>query len=127
MKQTLAYLLCALLLFQSFGRELLVVSYELNKADITARYCVNKARPQLHCDGKCHLARQLRKTDGADRKAPAGSVAKVKFEVLPTAARLAFSAPRRWPQALPPFAAATAARYADAPAASVFRPPLLQS
>ncbi len=39
------------------------VHYELNKADITARYCENKNRPELHCNGKCYLAKQLKKAD----------------------------------------------------------------
>ena len=39
------------------------VHYELNKADIIARYCENKDRPELHCDGQCYLAKQLQKAD----------------------------------------------------------------
>ena len=39
------------------------VHYELNKADITARYCENKNRPELHCNGQCYLAKQLKKAD----------------------------------------------------------------
>jgi len=120
----LAYFLTALLLLQTLGPELLVVNYELNKAQITAQYCVNKARPALHCNGQCHLARQLRKAEGPDKKAPA---AKVKFEVLPASARLAFGAPRCWPPVARRYAALPAARYADALAAGVFRPPLYQA
>ncbi len=37
--------------------------YELNKAEITARYCENKNRPELHCNGQCYLAKQLQKAD----------------------------------------------------------------
>lgn len=126
MKQTLAYFLSALLLLQSFGRELLVANYELNKGRITALYCVNKARPQLHCNGKCHLARQLRKADGGNQKVPLGSAAKVKFEVLPTSASFTFRAPGRWLLPAQAYASPPGARYADAPATSVFRPPLPQ-
>ncbi len=125
LKPTLAYLLSALLLFQSFGRELLVVSYALNKARITARYCENKARPQLRCEGKCELARQLRRTEGSDQKSPSGAVDKVKFEVLPSGTGFSFAPPRRWRAAAPTYAPARLACYADAPAAGVFRPPLL--
>ena len=39
------------------------VHYELNKAEITARYCENKNRPELHCNGQCYLAKQLQKAD----------------------------------------------------------------
>jgi hypothetical protein len=39
------------------------VHYELNKSEITARYCENKNRPELHCNGQCYLAKQLQKAD----------------------------------------------------------------
>ena len=124
MYRLLAYLLCSLLLLQTLEQELLVVNYELNQARITARYCVNKARPQLKCNGKCHLAKQLRQADDADKKAPAGSV-RLKFELVPAPARLTLTAPRRWPAAPARYAASAAPRYADAPARGVFRPPLV--
>ena len=41
------------------------VHYELNKAEITARYCENINRPELHCNGQCYLAKQLQKADSA--------------------------------------------------------------
>ena len=121
--QLFAYFLTALLLLQTLGPELLVVNYELNKADITAEFCVNKAKPLLHCNGQCHLAQQLRKAEAPDKKAPA-SLIRAKFEVLPAALRLALRAPRRWPAVAGCYAARPDARYADAPASGVFRPPL---
>ena len=36
-----------------------VVYYELNIDYIIETYCVNKDKPQLQCNGKCHLAKQL--------------------------------------------------------------------
>ena len=123
MARLLAYFLTALLLLQTLGPEVLVLNYQLNKAAITARYCVNKARPQLRCNGKCHLAQQLRKAEGGDKKAPAATVAKVKFEVLPTAA---FTLPglRRWPRAARHFARPLVARCVAGRPPGVFRPPL---
>jgi len=35
--------------------------YGLNLNSIIEQYCVNKNKPQLHCDGKCFLAEQLNK------------------------------------------------------------------
>lgn len=124
MARLLAFFLAALVLLQTLGQEVLVVDYQLNKARITELYCVNKTRPQLHCNGKCHLAKQLRKADGAEKKAPAGTLAKVKFEVLPTTP---FALPLlgRWRQPARRYASQPAARYAAVPGAGVFRPPLL--
>ncbi|GAC1596454.1 MAG: hypothetical protein NVS3B25_20780 [Hymenobacter sp.] len=123
MTRVLALFLTTLLLLQTLGPELLVVNYELNKTAITAQYCVNKAQPLLHCNGQCHLAQQLRKAEGLDKKAPAGPVAKVKYEVLPTAA-LAWRAPRRWPLAARRYPSRPAVRCAAGLAPGVFRPPL---
>jgi hypothetical protein len=124
MNRLLACFLAALMLLQTLGPEVLVVSYQLNKARITARYCVNKARPQLHCNGKCHLAQQLRKADGADKKAPNSAVAKVKYEVLPTAA-FALRPPRRWLRLAARYPRPSALHCAAVPTPGVFRPPLL--
>jgi hypothetical protein len=124
MTRLLAFFLAALLMLQTLGPEVLVVSYQLNKARITAQYCVNKARPQLRCNGKCHLAKQLRQADGADKKAPAGAVTKIKYEVLPTAP-VALSPPRRWPLPARHYPVAGLARWVAVPGTDVFRPPIL--
>ena len=126
MNRLLAHFFIVQLLLQTLGPELLVVNYELNKAGITAQYCVNKARPQLHCNGQCHLAQQLRKAEGGDKKAPTVLAAKGKFEVLPPVARLDLRGPRRWPLTAHRYAARPAVRYTNALVAGVFRPPLPQ-
>ena len=125
MARPFAWFFTLLILFQSFGQEVLVLHYQVNKARITRQFCVNKTRPRLHCDGKCYLARQLRKaTDGPD-KAPAAARVKVKLEVLPAAGlRLPRPRLRHW---LPParrWPAALAAPYAFEWAARLLRPPV---
>jgi hypothetical protein len=55
----LIFLLLNKLLFSLFWQ----LKYELNKAEITQKYCENKNRPALHCNGQCYLAKQLRKAD----------------------------------------------------------------
>ncbi|MBF9140875.1 hypothetical protein [Hymenobacter properus] len=124
MTRFLAFFLTALMLLQTLGREVLVLDYQLNKAEITARFCVNKARPQLHCNGKCHLAKQLRRAEGADKKAPTEAQAKVKYEVLPTVA-FELAAPQRWRRPAAHFAALVPGACAAGTARGVFRPPLL--
>ena len=124
MARLLAYFFTALLLLQTLGPEVLVLNYQLHKAEITARYCVNKARPQLRCNGKCHLAGQLRKAEGGDPKAPLTALAKARFDVLPTAA---FALPRlrRWPRPVRRFARPLVAHCVAGRPLGVFRPPLL--
>lgn len=54
--------------------------YITNKEYIARELCVNKAKPKLHCDGKCCLAKKLQKLEEApakDQKAPVSGM-KVK-------------------------------------------------
>lgn len=106
MHQCLAVFLSLLVLLQSFSREVLVVEFALHQQRITEQYCVNKARPTLGCNGRCHLRKQLAKAGDADKKAPQGP-GKAKFEALPllrhslvSAARFVETGPRRF-RALP--------------------------
>ena len=123
MKVFFAYFFISLVLLQSFSREVLLVDFTLNQAVITAQYCVNKARPALHCDGKCYFAKKARQQEERQNKS-AGPV-KERLEMLPAAfgpwpvvaARptIALASPR--------YAALVPGHYA-APLGSVFRPPL---
>ena len=56
-----AFLLIGLLALGLFNASLLVANYQLNKQAITEAFCVNKEAPVLKCEGKCHLAKQLKK------------------------------------------------------------------
>ena len=44
---------------QTFSDLILVVHYEINKSYITQHFCVNRDKPYMHCNGKCHLKKQL--------------------------------------------------------------------
>jgi len=54
------YLLC-LILLKVLAVPLLLMNYEANKDFIAAKFCVNKTRPAMNCNGKCHLSKQLAK------------------------------------------------------------------
>ncbi len=41
------------------SRSIIFIDYQINKAEITAKYCVNKDKPQMHCCGKCLLKKKL--------------------------------------------------------------------
>ena len=126
MMRPLAYLLTVLVLLQSFGRELLVLHFKANQTELAARYCVNKARPSLHCDGKCYLARQIRRVERGPAKAPTEGLTKVKFEVtVPTRFRLAAPAWAGQPAARR-YARLAARAYAPMAPAAVFHPPILR-
>ena len=63
MKKSIAILLLIAISFQSFSKVFIVVNFIVNQSTIAQKYCVNKAKPKLHCDGKCHLKKQLKEED----------------------------------------------------------------
>ncbi|WP_197076837.1 hypothetical protein [Hymenobacter terrenus] len=83
MKSLFSCLLIALVLLQTFSRELLLVNFALHQEEITARYCVNKDQPQMQCGGSCYVAKQLNKQQEREQKAP--DSLRDKLEMLPAA------------------------------------------
>ncbi|MCB0402744.1 MAG: hypothetical protein KDD41_11710, partial [Flavobacteriales bacterium] len=41
-----------------------------NQSAIAEAFCVNKEKPQLQCNGKCHLAKQLEQVTENDQDVP---------------------------------------------------------
>lgn len=46
-------------LIVNMSKSIILANYEINKKEITEKYCVNKDKPQMHCCGKCFLKKQL--------------------------------------------------------------------
>lgn len=57
------------ILTQSMSKGIILLSYFTNK-QAYEKYCVNKARPQLHCDGKCQMAKKIKAEEERDQKDP---------------------------------------------------------
>jgi len=55
-----------LFLLVSFQQALIIVHFKLDQKNIEQEFCVNKARPELQCHGKCHLKKELEKSDNTD-------------------------------------------------------------
>ena len=47
-----------------------VVDYVVNYDYIVNTLCENKDKPEMHCNGKCHLSKELAKEAGDDDKNP---------------------------------------------------------
>lgn len=44
---------------QMFSQLGVLAGYELNKDYIASVLCVNRDKPEMHCDGKCYLKKKL--------------------------------------------------------------------
>ncbi|MFN8349752.1 MAG: hypothetical protein U0X91_32430 [Spirosomataceae bacterium] len=60
-KHHTALLLFALVSIKTLLVPVVYLDFELRKEHIIKNLCENRLKPQLHCDGKCYLAKQLRK------------------------------------------------------------------
>lgn len=87
-----------------FMAPIIFANYELRKDFIIKNYCVNKNRPEMHCDGKCYLAKQLEKAEQEDQKQATGNfISKIlsfesdfKTNLLPTFSRKSIYSKRRF-------------------------------
>jgi len=57
------------ILSHAFVRTAWVLHYQWNLAAYMEQ-CENKARPSLHCNGKCHLKKQIAASEGQDPARP---------------------------------------------------------
>lgn len=71
--------------FQVTYQGIVFSSYFANKAYIAAVLCENKDKPQLGCEGKCYLKKQLSKTDAPESNS---SGLTLKLETSPFTAPL---------------------------------------
>lgn len=51
-------------------KSIITINYLLNTTEITELFCINKEKPKLQCNGKCHLAKELVKVDKEDSESP---------------------------------------------------------
>jgi hypothetical protein len=56
--------------------------YLANKEYVAKELCVNKAKPKLKCNGKCHLAKQLQKLEEPQPKKTPSAPKQLKLKEL---------------------------------------------
>jgi hypothetical protein len=66
MRKVFSITMTMLLLLVSFQQALIIVHFKLDQQRIEQEFCVNKARPEMQCHGKCHLKKELEKSDNTD-------------------------------------------------------------
>ena len=63
MKYTIVILLFTALIAHTFSRSLVLADYMVN-LDAYKKACVNKAKPMMHCNGKCQMLKKMKKQKG---------------------------------------------------------------
>ena len=62
MKRFFLTILSALIFLASFQNSLILVDYQINRAFYEI-HCVNKAKPELNCHGKCEMQKESSKNE----------------------------------------------------------------
>lgn len=120
MTRLISILLLSGFLFQVFGKVLILADYEWNKTYISQVLCENKNKPQSHCNGKCHLKKQLAK-DEKRENAPANNLkGKTEIQLFSQKAGIVF--PHQYLTGAAAFAPFQCNETA-APSFAVFHPP----
>ncbi|MVT10843.1 hypothetical protein [Chitinophaga tropicalis] len=67
------------LLFQNFSQSFIMLKYKIDQAYIARVLCENRNKPDMHCNGKCYLRKQLQKDEQQQNN---GTTGKEKYEVV---------------------------------------------
>ncbi len=64
----ITYFLLFSTLSVSLAPAFIVAGFELNRDYIATTLCINRDKPQLHCNGKCYLMKKLKAAEENERK-----------------------------------------------------------
>ena len=68
--QISSILMALLFVYTINFKSILTINYLLNTEEITELFCINKEKPKLECNGKCHLANQLVEVEKNENETP---------------------------------------------------------
>ncbi len=93
MKQILAILLLVSVSYQFVAKMGVIVWYEANIDYVATELCKNKDKPELQCNGKCYLKKQLNKVDDTqqDKQQPVKKVKSELPEYIASTTEISFS------------------------------------
>ncbi|MFT4204118.1 MAG: hypothetical protein QM610_09425 [Chitinophagaceae bacterium] len=63
----------------SFSKNIVILNFYVNRDAIAEKYCINKYKPGLHCNGHCFLLKQLKKEQQRETKDMGDQMAKMEI------------------------------------------------
>jgi hypothetical protein len=67
-KRGLAILLILSLTISEFQRAFIYAGFKINQRYIAKTLCINRYRPQMHCNGQCYFMRKLKAAEENEKK-----------------------------------------------------------
>ncbi|HSC54241.1 MAG TPA: hypothetical protein VLC98_11485 [Phnomibacter sp.] len=83
MKKCIACLVLLVISVQLMYPAVFTVWFYANQKAIASKYCENKKRPMLHCDGKCYLAKKIAAAEKQESKEAGGTLRNMWVESMP--------------------------------------------
>lgn len=122
-KRVTAILLLVALISSNFSRFFVYAGFELNRSYIAEKLCVNKARPWMHCNGKCYFMKKIQQAAENEKKQESkDNLSRLEVSFFQEPFKLTFTEPTilSTPNPLIPF---YGYNYSSQYIESVFRPP----
>jgi len=66
-RSVIAYFLILATIVANSSQLFVYAGFELNQKYIVSELCVNRDKPQLHCNGKCYLMRKLKQAEEKEK------------------------------------------------------------
>lgn len=80
----MSILLGSVMLLQLMGTTMVVVDFQLRRTQITEMFCVNKAKPEMKCNGQCHLKKRVTEQSEQESKSTLVNIEPMHPAVLTT-------------------------------------------
>lgn len=69
LKAVTSILLLFIIMVQTFSSFVYDAAYSLNKDYIAENFCINKNKPETHCEGHCYLNKQKQQEESSNKQA----------------------------------------------------------
>ena len=83
MKQGIAFILLISFSLMTFSKAFTFVAFYANQDAIIERFCINKNKPQLLCNGKCFLSKQIKEQEKKDAEHFITQLSKIEIAYRP--------------------------------------------
>ncbi len=67
-RRLMAVFLLVTLISTHFSMYMVYAGFTMNRKMIAEKFCINKSRPWLHCDGKCYFMKKIRQAEENEKK-----------------------------------------------------------
>lgn len=122
-KRYLSILLILSLTASSFQRYIVYAGFEVNRSYIAKTLCINRARPWMHCNGRCYFMRKIKAAEENEKKQTEKDNLS-RFEISFIQAGFRFEFRQKYTEVkMLPCPIAVRETYSDPHLQSLFRPP----